>query len=182
MSPIQSSRLPVDAISSVLICRINGRLGNTVLLTALVKRIHELFPHQVSGLIQEYLGALRRLRAQRYDLALDPIPESTGGRVALTLCRTRYRVGFLSGSQWGPLTHAIAAPGWSSGRRFLSWSRTQYRSNSCHPLFCASDPVLYGPLKPMDLAINIAESTPRLVAQRCRRSWRESIGGNSARH
>jgi ADP-heptose:LPS heptosyltransferase len=98
------SRLPVEGISSVLICRINGRLGNTVLLTPLVKRIHELlphasidlalaypkarellhdfpglrriivFPHKGRGLIQQYLGALRRLRAQRYDLALDPIP------------------------------------------------------------------------------------------------------------
>jgi heptosyltransferase III len=42
-------------------------------------------------------------------------------------------------------------------------------------LFCASDPVLYGPLKPVDLVINIAESTPHLVAQRCQRVWRESI-------
>jgi hypothetical protein len=40
-------------------------------------------------------------------------------------------------------------------------------------LFCASDPVLYGPLKPVDLAINITESTPALVAQRCQRLWRE---------
>jgi hypothetical protein len=42
-------------------------------------------------------------------------------------------------------------------------------------LFCASNPVLYGPLKPVDLVINIAESSPRLVAQRCHRVWRESI-------
>ena len=40
-------------------------------------------------------------------------------------------------------------------------------------LFCASDPVLYGPLKPVDLVINVAESTPSLVAQRCQRMWRE---------
>jgi hypothetical protein len=42
-------------------------------------------------------------------------------------------------------------------------------------LFCASDPALYGPLKSVDLAINIAHSTPRLVAERCHQSWRESI-------
>jgi heptosyltransferase-3 len=338
------SRLPVEGISSVLICRINGRLGNTVLLTPLVKRIHELlphasidlalaypkacellhnfpglrriivFPHKGRGLIQEYLGALRRLRAQRYDLALDPIPESTGGRVALTLCRARYRVGFLSGSQWAPLTHAVAAPevdmhqaalpvfllsqivgkpldsnglqltlclrpeeielgrialaqvierfahdraplrptaprafgffahatglkvierAWwlqfweaflelepdaipveflppraasPSDARFPSMQFGSVRaltatiaatrmfisadtgpmhlaSSTAVPtvaLFCASDPVLYGPLKPVDLAINIAESTPRQVAQRCQRLWRESIEGNSA--
>jgi len=48
--------------------------------------------------------------SERYDLALDPIPESTSGRVVLTLCRARYRVGFLTGSQWAPLTHAVTTP------------------------------------------------------------------------
>jgi ADP-heptose:LPS heptosyltransferase len=334
------SQLPVEGISSVLICRINGRLGNTVLLTPLVKRIHELlpnaaidlalsypkaselldafpglrriivFPHKGRGLIQEYLGALRRLRAERYDLAVDPIPESTGGRVALTLCRARYRVGFLSGSQWAPLTHAVAAPegdmhqavlpvfllsqvvgkphdsnglqltlclrpeeielgrmavtqvirqfardrtparltiprvfgffAHATGLKVIErewwlefWaaflelepdampveflppfakSLDDERFPSLHfdsvraltaamastqvfisadtgpmhlasstevptvALFCASDPALYGPLKPVDLAINIATTTPRLVAQRCQRLWRESLG------
>lgn len=332
-----SAHLPVESISSVLICRINGRLGNTVLLTPLVKRIHELlprasidlavaypkagellhnfpgirriilFPHKEPGLIHRYLGALRRLRAERYDLALDPIPESTSGRVVLTLCRARYRVGFLTGSQWAPLTHAVTTPDGdmhqallpvflfsqlvgkpndpsglqltlclrpeeiASGRAAVSQvigpfarRRTSPRSPASRAfgffahatglkvidrawwhafweaflelepdtipveflppqadarneagfpslhfgslraltgaiaatrmfispdtgpmhlasstavptvaLFCASNPVLYGPLKPVDLAINIAESTPRLVAQRCQRLWRE---------
>jgi heptosyltransferase-3 len=332
-----SSQLAVEGISSVLICRINGRLGNTVLLTPLVKRIHELlpraaidlavaypkagellhsfpglrriilFPHKEPGLIQRYLGALRQLRSVRYDLALDPIPESTGGRVVLTLCRARYRVGFLTGSQWAPLTHAVTTPDTDmhqallpvflfsrligkpddprglqltlclrpdeieSGRAAVSqviesfarrrpspqkstsrafgffthatglkviersWWRAFWEaflelepdtipveflppqaapsseagfpslgfgslraltgaiaatrmfisadtgpmhlaSSTAVPtvaLFCASNPVLYGPLKPMDLAINIAESTPRMVAQRCQRLWRE---------
>jgi heptosyltransferase III len=332
-----SSQLPVEGISSVLICRINGRLGNAVLLTPLVKRIHELlphasidlaiaypkagellrnfpglrriilFPHHEPGLIQRYLGALRKLRAERYDLALDPIPESTSGRVVLTLCRARYRVGFLTGSQWAPLTHAVTTPDGDmhqallpvflfsqlvgrpddpsglqltlclrpeeieSGRAAVSQVVEPFARRQCSPrspasrafgffahatglkvidqswwrafweaflklepdaipvefrppqtdasndagfpslqfgslraltgaiaatrmfisadtgpmhlasstavptvaLFCASDPVLYGPLKPNDLAINIAESTPGLVAQRCQRLWRE---------
>ena len=332
--------LRVENISSVLICRINGRLGNTVLLTPLVKRIHELlprasidlavaypkagellhnfpglrriilFPHKGQGLVQRYLGALRQLRAERYDLALDPMTESTGGRVVLTLCRARYRVGFLTDSQWAPLTHAVAAPDVDmhqavlpvflfsqlvgkpdvsrglqltrclrpeeieSGRAAVtqviepfargrvsprrpasrafgffahatglkvierSWwvafweaflelepdaipvgflppqadALSDARFPSLHfgslraltgaiaatrmfisadtgpmhlasstavptvALFCASDPVLYGPLKPVDLAINITKSTPRLVAQRCQRLWRECAG------
>lgn len=331
-------QLPLESIRSVLICRINGRLGNTVLLTPLVKRIHELlprasidlavaypkagellhnfpglrriiqFPHKEPGLIHRYLGALHRLRAERYDLALDPIPESTSGRVVMTLCRARYRVGFLTGSQWAPLTHAITTPagdmhqallpvflfsqligkpndqsglqltlclrpeeiesgraavaqviepfarrrrtlpGTPASRAFgffahatglkvidRSWWRAFWEaflelepdaipveflpspsdadneagfpsvhfgslraltgaisatrmfisadtgpmhlaSSTAVPtvaLFCASDPVLYGPLKPVDLAINITGSTPALVAQRCQRSWRE---------
>jgi ADP-heptose:LPS heptosyltransferase len=40
-------------------------------------------------------------------------------------------------------------------------------------LFCASNPLLYGPMKPVDLAINIADCTPDLVAQRCHRLWLE---------
>jgi heptosyltransferase III len=333
-----ASQLPLESISSVLICRINGRLGNTVLLTPLVKRIHELlprasidlavaypkagellhsfpglrriiqFPHKEPGLIHRYLGALRRLRAERYDLALDPIPESTSGRVVMTLCRARYRVGFLTGSQWAPLTHAITTPPGDmhqallpvflfsqligkpndpgglqltlclrpeeieSGRAAVSqviepfarrrrsppgspasrafgffahatglkvidrswWSAfweaflelepdaipveflpsqvdaandagfpsvhfgslraltgaiaatrmfisadtgpMHLASSTAVPtvaLFCASNPVLYGPLKPVDLAINITGSTPALVAQRCQRLWRE---------
>jgi ADP-heptose:LPS heptosyltransferase len=38
-------------------------------------------------------------------------------------------------------------------------------------LFLASDPGLYGPLKPDDLAIDIGTSSPREVAQRCQRLW-----------
>jgi hypothetical protein len=120
---------------------------------------------------------LRRLRAQRYDLALDPIPESTGGRVALTLCRT---------SVSGRIFVGIAA-GAIDARRRGSWLEfweafLELEPDAIPVEFLPSDPVLYGPLKPVDLAINIAESTPRLVARRCQRSWRESIGGNSARH
>jgi heptosyltransferase III len=130
-----------DQISSVLICRINGRIGNTLFLTPLLLRIHELlpratiditasnaqagellesipgvrriiaFPHKGPRLVQRYFGALRNLRAQRYDLAIDPVPESTSGRIALSLCRARYRLGFATGSQWAPLTHAIPETG-----------------------------------------------------------------------
>jgi heptosyltransferase III len=134
------TRLPLESISSVLICRINGRLGNTVMLTPLAKRIHELlphasidlalaypnacellsgfpglrriilFPHKGLGMVQNYLAALWRMRSQRYDLVLDPIANSTSGRVVLSLARARYRVGFQTESQWAPLTHAVSAP------------------------------------------------------------------------
>jgi heptosyltransferase-3 len=130
-----------DQISSVLVCRINGRIGNTLFLTPLLQRIHELlphasiditasnpqaaellesipgvrdiiaFPHKGPRLVRRYFGALRKLRAQRYDLAIDPVPESTSGRIAISLCRARYRVGFATGSQWAPLTHAIPETG-----------------------------------------------------------------------
>ena len=42
-------------------------------------------------------------------------------------------------------------------------------------LFCASNPALYGPLKCVDVTINVPEITPRLAAERCQRVWRDSI-------
>jgi ADP-heptose:LPS heptosyltransferase len=44
-------------------------------------------------------------------------------------------------------------------------------------LFQATDPSLYGPLKPVDLAIDITASTPQLVAQRCRQIWLQTATG-----
>ena len=41
-------------------------------------------------------------------------------------------------------------------------------------LFQATDPSLYGPLKPVDVAIDITASTSQEVARRCQRIWRES--------
>ena len=322
----------------MLVCRINGRLGNTVFLTPLVRRIHELlprasidlamaypqaadifenfpgvrrviaFPHKGPGLIRRYIHALRSMRAERYDLVIDPIAESTSGRIAVTLCRARHRVGFATASQWAPLTHAIPEPDHSrhqaiapvflfcravgkphspsdvrlslclrpeeievgrsvmsraierriahrpwqqptstrafpffahatgpkiverlwwlqfwntflelepdaipveilpapasavvnvnfptihcpspraltaaiaSTRMFISADTGPMHLASSTPvptvaLFRGSDPALYGPLKPTDLSVNVDNSTPRLIAQRCQRVWRQS--------
>jgi ADP-heptose:LPS heptosyltransferase len=135
----QASIHPAE-VSSVLVCRINGRLGNTLLLTAMLRHLHELlphatidvaiayadareliadmpgvrrvvlFPHRGPRLIRRYLRALRSLRSCHYDLVIDPIPASTSNRIALTLCRARARAGFAGESQWAPLTHAVAVP------------------------------------------------------------------------
>jgi heptosyltransferase-3 len=124
-------------IHSVLICRINARIGNTLFLTPLIRRIHELLPHaaidlvlaypQAEELLAEfpglrsiilvplgssrklwrYFAVLRRLRACRYDLAIDPVRESMSGRIAISLCRAQHRLGYASESQWAPLTHAV---------------------------------------------------------------------------
>jgi ADP-heptose:LPS heptosyltransferase len=135
-----ASHLARDEISSILICRINGRIGNTLFLTPLIRYLHELLPHatidlalaypQAQELLQglpgtrqiivlphrrpqavgRYLAALRRLRAQRYDLAIDPTEFSTSSRLMLSLTRSRYRLGFAGRGQWAPLTHAVALP------------------------------------------------------------------------
>jgi ADP-heptose:LPS heptosyltransferase len=131
--------LSAAGIGTVLVCRINGRMGNTLFLTPLIRRLHELLPQASidlalaypkaaqllahmpgvrriivipykSARLWRYLAALRRLRACHYDLAIDPTPESSSGRAALSLCRARYRLGFATRSQWASLTHAVALP------------------------------------------------------------------------
>ncbi len=135
-----ATRLDARQIHSVLIGRINGRLGNTLFLTPMIERLHALlpearidlalsyphapallagtpgvnrviqFPHKGRGLIPGYLRALRQLRSTHYDLAIDPTPFSTSGRLILSLTRARFRLGFSLPSQWAALTHGIALP------------------------------------------------------------------------
>src|SRR4051812_7787035 len=88
-----ATRLDAGVVSSVLVCRINGRLGNAVFLTPLIDRIHALFPgavidlamsfpqaqallqkkpgvrqiisfpHKGADMVWRYIGAIRRMRA-----------------------------------------------------------------------------------------------------------------------
>jgi ADP-heptose:LPS heptosyltransferase len=136
-----AGRLDPREIRSVLIGRINGRLGNTLFLTPMIAQLHALlpdapidlalsypnapallagmpgvrrvilFPHKGTNLIPGYWRALRQLRATHYDLAIDPTPFSTSGRLILSLTRARFRLGFNMPSQWAPLTHAVPLPG-----------------------------------------------------------------------
>jgi ADP-heptose:LPS heptosyltransferase len=135
-----SDRLDPREIRSVLIGRINGRLGNTLFLTPLIARLHDLlpdaqidlalsyphagalltgtpgvrqiilFPHKGANLVAGYLRALRQLRARRYDLVIDPTPFSTSGRLLLSLTHARFRLGFNMPSQWAALTHSVPLP------------------------------------------------------------------------
>lgn len=135
-----ATKLQPGPVASVLVCRINGRLGNAVFLTPLIDRLHALFPgavidlamsfpqaqsllkkkpgvrqvisfpHKGVDMVWRYISAVRRMRATNYDLAIDPTPESTGGRIVLSLCRARHRIGFATDSQWAPLTHAVVEP------------------------------------------------------------------------
>ncbi len=129
-----------EEISSVLICRVNARMGNAVFLTPLIRRIHELlprasidlataypkaedllgslpgmrrvirFPYKGVHLLWRYCAAVRRLRRERFDLVIDPTPNSTSGRLILMLARARYRLGYATDNQWAPLTHAVPQP------------------------------------------------------------------------
>jgi len=129
--------LASERISSVLICRVNARLGNALFLTPLIRQLHLLLPHATIDiacaypqapdllghlpgvrevivfpykgvhLVWRYLAALARVRGRRYDLVIDPMPNSTGSRIVVSLCYARLRLGFDSEHQWVSLTHAV---------------------------------------------------------------------------
>jgi heptosyltransferase-3 len=135
-----AARLDLSGVRSILICRINGRMGNTLFLTPLIRHLHALlpdasidlalaykhsvellgdmpgvrriisFPHKTDRMAQRFLRAIRQLRANRYDLAIDPVPESNSGKIVMMLCRADRRLGFLMERQWAPLTHGVQAP------------------------------------------------------------------------
>ena len=132
--------LPTTGIHRVLVCRPNHRLGNSVLISALIAEIETLYPgaeidilgsyateclysqrfsvHTVFVLPQKIArhlwlsaGVLRALRRGRYDLAIDACNGSQSGRIVLALTHARYKLGFPDQtSNPASAWNALAAP------------------------------------------------------------------------
>lgn len=124
------------APASILVCRVNKRLGNTLFVTPLLRELSASFPKAsidvlvldpahgrlLAGLpgMREVIRVPRRLhripafvlqlRRRRYDLAIDPSVNATSNRIAISLCRSRLKLGFASREQWVRLTHAASIP------------------------------------------------------------------------
>lgn len=116
----------------ILVVRLNKRLGNILFLTPLLRTLAASLPTaSIDVLIQDarqkplletlpgigtvwvqgrslpaMLRLMRRLRARRYDLAIDPTGNSSSNRLAVALSGARQRMGFASRDQWLKLTHA----------------------------------------------------------------------------
>jgi ADP-heptose:LPS heptosyltransferase len=133
-------RLDPRSIRRILVVRMNSRLGNMLAMTALLTALHETMPdaridvlttyadardllHGMPGLgnvmvlsnrgwrrLGESLKVLRDCRATKYDLAIDPVANSLGGRIALLSSRTRRRLGFGGKTQWLHLDFAAELP------------------------------------------------------------------------
>lgn len=121
---------------TILVSRVNKRLGNTLFVTPLVRSLADTFPgasidllimdpaHRrlLAGLpgVREiicvprtpaaWLGFTNRLRRQHYDLAIDPSVNAVSNRIGISLCRTRHKLGFSGPEQWVRLTHATPVP------------------------------------------------------------------------
>ena len=121
---------------SILVSRLNKRLGNTLFMTPLIRSLAAAFPgaaidvpvldagHRclLAGLpnVREVFHVSRkpagllsfvlRMRCRQYDLAIDPSLNAVSNRICMSLCRARYKLGFASPEQWLHLTHAVALP------------------------------------------------------------------------
>ena len=131
--------LPAAGIFRILICRPTHSLGNTLLLTPLLRDLQAIYPGAEIDIVArtpvaaqiferfsnvrhviclpsrafqrptEFIGALSRMRQSRYDLVIDPHPHSRTGRALLYLSRGTYKLGF-SGYKDSLLTHAVPVP------------------------------------------------------------------------
>ncbi len=131
--------LPRRGIHRVLVCRVSHTLGNTLLVTPLIREIERVFPgaeidvvtrstaadavfchfdrvRTVFELPSHGLSSLHRvasvlhaLRTREYDLAIDPGLLSATDRMYVHIANAKWKVGFASKSA-GSLTHAIAPP------------------------------------------------------------------------
>ncbi|HEY8011620.1 MAG TPA: glycosyltransferase family 9 protein [Rudaea sp.] len=139
----QMQALPASGVFRVLICRLSHSLGNTLLMTPLIQEIEATWPGVEIDLVTRspaaaeifagydcvqnifcmprhgvrhplrFLHLLRSMRDAHYDLAIDTDPRSQSGRALLLRSRARYKLGFVSDSKGGTLSHAIdpqAAP------------------------------------------------------------------------
>lgn len=131
--------LPSRGIHRVLVSRVSHTLGNTLLITPLIREIERVYPgaeidvvtrsavataifgsfdrvrtiHQLPnhGVSSplRIASVLRALRKRPYDLAIDPGLLSTTDRLYVRAANARWKIGYANKSGGG-LTHGIAVP------------------------------------------------------------------------
>jgi heptosyltransferase-3 len=132
--------LPTQGIYRILICRVTHSLGNTLLLTPLIREIEAQYPGaEVDVLTRStaaraifgsffsvrnvyclpawgfrhplrFFGILRRIQRTQYDLVIDPCPQSQTGRLMLLLATSRFKLGFATAKKKGNLSHGVSVP------------------------------------------------------------------------
>lgn len=132
--------VPVSGIFRILVCRVTHSLGNTLLITPLVRELQDTYPGAEIDIVARntaavdifgafagvrtiyclpahafrhpgrYIATLRRLRRVPYDMVVDPCPRSRTGRSLLRLARGRIKVGFAHDRRAATATHEVAVP------------------------------------------------------------------------
>lgn len=131
--------LPRDGVFRILVCRVSHSLGNTLLLTPLLRELETVYPGAEVDVVTRspvardvfsgfynvrdilvlpawglrhplhVLGVLRRMRRTRYDLAIDTDPRSQTSRALIQLAHATRTLGFISTHKRGRLTHPVDA-------------------------------------------------------------------------
>ncbi|MET0330255.1 MAG: glycosyltransferase family 9 protein [Dyella sp.] len=132
--------LPGSGVYRIVVCHLSHSLGNALLLTPLLQELERTYPEAEvdiltrSPVAQEIYGhyfnvrrllrmpahmvghplrtlsVLRALRRTRYDLAIDPDPQSQTSRLLLQRVNADCKLGFSSRRKSGHVTHSVALP------------------------------------------------------------------------
>ena len=132
--------LPRVGIHRILVCRTVHTLGDSLTLTPLLQELAALYPGAEIDIINgspvaqsiyghffsvrrifqlpvravrhpvRALRAIRDMRRGRYDLVIDPDPDSQGGRLLALRANATHSLGFSGPKKSGRLTHEVAVP------------------------------------------------------------------------
>jgi len=135
-----AKRLPMAGIHRILVCHVSHTLGNTLLLTPLLRELQHIYPGAEvdvvtrSPVAEEIFGGfanvrriyrlprhgvavpwrleriVRTLRTQTYDLAIDPCVCSQSDRIGVLVSRAARKLGYVAAGKSGALSHAVAVP------------------------------------------------------------------------
>jgi len=139
-TPAAATPLPLRGIHRILVCRISHTLGNTLLLTPLLRELQATYPGAEieiltrSPVAEDIYGAffnvrrihclprhgfkapgqllriIRMLKRERFDLAIDSCVRSQSDRIGVMLANATWKLGYIDPRKSGTLTHGIAVP------------------------------------------------------------------------
>jgi ADP-heptose:LPS heptosyltransferase len=135
-----SAQLPLFGIHRILICHVSHTLGNTLLLTPLLRELENIYPgaevdvvtrspvadkifgnfrcvRRIYVLPRHGLATpwklwriVRALRSQTYDLAIDPCISSQSDRIGVLAAKATRKLGYVAAGKSGMLNHGVAVP------------------------------------------------------------------------
>lgn len=138
---VGDTKLPSTGIYRILVCRFVQTLGDSLTLTPLLQELAATYPGAEIDVISRCpaaqlifgglpgisrimlvprhvarhpwrtLRVLRSMRRTRYDLVIDPDPQSQGGRLLALLARAERSLGYAGPAKAGSMTHNVLPPG-----------------------------------------------------------------------
>lgn len=137
---VERGTLPTTGIYRILVCRFVQTLGDSLTLTPLLQELATLYPgaeidvvsrcpaanlifgelpgvsrifrlprHVARNPLQS-MSVLRSIRRIRYDLVIDPDPQSQGGRLLAVLAHAERSLGYAGRAKAGSMTYNIVPP------------------------------------------------------------------------